>query len=75
MSFSSAIALQQQLRRLALLLSNANDSSSDSTELDGGAGTSSGALDVQSPMNITVVDIDNNNEVIHADEKLPRHSA
>ena len=70
MSFSSALALEQQLRRLALLLSNATDSSSSSSDSSTRQIDSVEALDVQSPMNITidVVDEQNNKEMspLHA---------
>ena len=56
------MALQQQLRRLASLLSNAADSGSDSSQSEGVA--AAGALDVQSPMNITVVGCENEEEKI-----------
>ena len=67
------MALQQQLRRLATLLSNAADSGSDCSQSEGAA--AAGALDVQSPMNITVVGSENGNDFFHEEEKISHHSA
>ena len=71
MSFSSALALEKQLRRLALLLSNAANSSSSSSDSSTRQFDSVEALDVQSPMNITIdVEDEQNNK-----EMSPLHAA